>query len=57
MAVRQIGEIVHATFLQWFKGDLFTIAAALAFYTAVSTAPLVVIVIAYTSLSRTRRRG
>lgn len=46
MRTRQIGKLIHTTFQQWLADNVSQMAAALAFYTAVSTAPLVVIVIA-----------
>jgi len=46
MATHQIGKLIQATFQQWFADNVSQMAAALAFYTAISTAPLVVIVIA-----------
>lgn len=46
MTTPPIGKILHTTFQQWFNDNVSQMAAALAFYTAVSTAPLVVIVVA-----------
>lgn len=46
MTTPPIGKLLHTTFQQWFNDNVSQMAAALAFYTAVSTAPLVVIVIA-----------
>lgn len=46
MTTPPIGKLLHTTFQQWFNDNVSQMAAALAFYTAVSTAPLVVIVVA-----------
>lgn len=46
MGAQQFGKIVQTTSQQWFKDNVSQMAAALAFYTAISTAPLVVIVLA-----------
>jgi membrane protein len=46
MSAQQFGKLIHTTSQQWFKDNVSQMAAALAFYTAISTAPLVVIVLA-----------
>jgi membrane protein len=48
--VRPFWELLTATFWQWLGDDPFQLAAALAFYTFFSLAPLLIIVIAITGL-------
>ena len=45
----RVARIVKAAFLNFFNDEAFTLAAALAFYTALSLAPLAVILVSITS--------
>jgi uncharacterized BrkB/YihY/UPF0761 family membrane protein len=50
LPARPFWELLTATFWQWLGDDPFQLAAALAFYTFFSLAPLLIIVIAITGL-------